>query len=270
MVLQKKRVVFWLKVVVIIYCLVGIALYYLQDFFLFHPEPLPPDHKFKTDIVYKEIFIPINKTDSIHILQLLPDQLPPKGLVLYYHGNMKNAEYYLEYIDLFTNKGYEVWIPDYPGFGKTTGELSEKKLYDHAWQVQHLAKTKYAVSDILIYGKSLGTGIAAYTASVLEGRLLILETPYYSVSQLFSFYAFMYPTSVMGNYKIPTWEFLQDVKMPVRIFHGTSDNIIPYSSAERLKPFLKPGDRFITIQDAEHNDIGTKSEYRVVMDSILR
>ncbi|MEO6668433.1 MAG: alpha/beta fold hydrolase [Ferruginibacter sp.] len=267
---NKKRILFWLKIVIIIYCGGGIALYYLQNIFLFHPKKLASDHTFNFKIPFKEIYIPINKTDTISIVKFFPADTVPKGLVIYFHGNMENVEYYEHFAPAFTKKGYEVWMPDYPGYGKSTGERNEKKLYDQAFQVQKLAMTQFHSDSIIIYGKSLGTGIAAYTASASKCKQLILETPYYSITNLFAHYAFMYPVSLMCDYKIPTWQFLEDIKVPVTIFHGTADNIIPYSGAAKLKTSLKKGDLFITIPGGKHNDITRFDAYQHVMDSLLR
>ncbi|MEO8769548.1 MAG: alpha/beta fold hydrolase [Ferruginibacter sp.] len=242
----------------------------MQNFFLFHPKKLESDHVFDFKIPFKEIQIPMNKTDTISIVKFLPVDSIPKGLVIYFHGNMENVEYYEHFAPAFTKKGYEVWMPDYPGYGKSTGERNEKKMYDEAFQVQKLAMTKFHSDSIIIYGKSLGTGIAAYTASASKCKQLILETPYYSITNLFAHYAFVYPVSMMCEYKIPTWEFLEDVKAPVTIFHGTDDNIIPYSCAEKLKTSLKKGDQFITIPGARHNDVAKFDIYQHVMDSLLR
>ena len=61
----------------------------------------------------------------------------------------------------FTRNGYECWMWDYPGFGKSTGEFSEQKLYDYALVLYKLARSRWAPSQIILYGRSIGTGIAA-------------------------------------------------------------------------------------------------------------
>ena len=137
---------------------------------------------------------------------------------------------------------------DYPGYGKSTGPLSEQRLYDFADQLYKLAAARFATDSIVIYGKSLGSGIAAWLASRKNCRQLILETPYYSITSLCQRYFPIYPVGRMIHYKIPTYEYLQKVIAPVTILHGTADGVIPYSNAARLKPFLKPADKFITIE----------------------
>lgn len=267
--MTKKRIINWLKILLILYGSVGIALYYLQNRFLFHPEKLPRNYVFNFDQPFKEVEIPFNETDTLNMVQFFPKDSIRKGVVVYYHGNKDNIEHYAMYASAFTKHGYEVWMEDYPGFGKSTGERTEKKLYDQAMQVELMARSRYHPDSIIIYGKSLGTGIAAYVASNTHCKRLILESPYYSIPALFGCYAPIYPTSAMAEYKIPTHDFLGDVKFPVTIFHGTEDEIIPYRCANRLRKYLKTGDEFIKLEKGDHNNLNQNSVFRQKLDSIL-
>ena len=270
MVVNKKKVFGWVKIILLVYAVVGIALFYLQDKFLFHPEKLQADYQYKFKGRFEEVNIPFNETDTMNIVKFLPDSVPVKGVVIYYHGNKKNISHYATFAEPFLKKGYEVWMEDYPGFGKSTGMITEKKLYEQAMQVKKLADAKFQSDSIIIYGKSLGTGIAANVASRTKAKMLILETPYYSIPSLFSSYAFMYPNEQMSNYKLPTNLFLPDVVYPVIIFHGTSDGVIPYRNAIKLLSVLKHTGKFITIEGAAHNNVNTNPRYFTVIDSLLR
>ncbi len=158
---------------------------------------------------------------------------------------------------------------DYPGFGKSTGPFTEQKLYDYALVMYKLARSRFKPSEIIIYGKSLGTGIAAELAAVRDCRRLILETPCYSMQSLLRHYLPIYPVGNMIHYRFPTNEYLPAVTAPVTIFHGTGDGIILYSNAERLKPLLKPGDEFITIEKGTHNNLNDFSLFHQKLDSVL-
>ncbi len=96
---KKSRFKGWklLKIVVIVYCSAGIALYYLQEKLMFHPEPLPPDYKFKFNVPFKEVNIPLNAKDNLNLVQFLPQDSIPKGVVLYFHGNRDNINRYAKY-----------------------------------------------------------------------------------------------------------------------------------------------------------------------------
>ena len=270
MTLNKRRIFGWIKVVLLIWASVGIALFYLQDKFLFHPQKLDAGYQFKFKGHFEEINIPFNDIDTMNLVKFLPDKIPAKGVVIYYHGNMKNVEHYATFAEPFLKLGYEVWMEDYPGFGKSTGFITEQKLYEQALQVKKMADLKFHSDSIIIYGKSLGTGIAANVASRTKAKMLILETPYYSIPSLFSSYAFMYPTEMMSNYKIPTHTFLEDVTYPIIILHGTNDGVIPYRCAKKLSAVLKPIDKFITIENATHNNLNATPEYFNAIDSLLK
>ncbi len=267
---NKKKIFRWVKILALIYAAVGISLFYLQEKFLFHPTKLDSHYAFKFDAKFEELNIPFNETDTMNLIKFLPTDTAIKGIVIYYHGNMENVEHYAAYAKPFTTLGYEVWIEDYPGFGKSTGAITEKKLYDQAMQVKRMADLKYSSDSIIIYGKSLGTGIAAYVASNAKAQMLLLETPYYSIPALYDVYAFIYPTSAMANYKIPTFEYLQEIKYPIIIFHGTSDGVIPYRISKRLAAFLKPTDKFITVPDATHQTVNSSKIYFAAIDSLLK
>ena len=265
----KTRFFRLLKIIVIVYCSVGIALYFLQEKLMFRPKPLLPDYQFKFNIPFKEVNIPLNPTDNLNIVQFFTEDAIPKGVVLYFHGNRDNVNRYARYAVDFTKHGYEIWIVDYPGYGKTTGKLTEENLYMQANEVYKLASSKFKGDRIIVYGKSLGSGIASYLASKKTCRRLILETPYYSIPDLFSNYAPFYPVGIMSHFKLPTGEYLTEVNIPVTIFHGSDDWIIPYRCAAKLKQFLKPGDEFITIDNGSHNNLHNFHLFNEKLDSVL-
>jgi uncharacterized protein len=267
---MKRKIFRWIKIIIILYCAIGIALFYLQEFFLFHPEKLARDYVRHFDMPFQEINIPFNENDTMNMVQFFPKDSLRKGVVLYFHGNKQNIERYAKFVNIFTKHGYEVWMEDYPGFGKSTGKRTEKKLYEQAMAIYRMAKGKYSNDSIILYGKSFGTGIAAYVASQTKAKQLILETPYYSIPDLFSSYAPIYPTQRMSTYKIPSFEYLEKVNYPITIFHGTNDGVIPYSNAKKLKILLKPTDIFITVPGATHQNINATKIYFEIMDSLLK
>ena len=266
---MKKKIFRWAKIIVLLYCVIGIALYYLQDYFLFHPTVLARNYRYQFDMPFTEVEIPFNKTDTLNMIKFMPVDSVRRGVVIYFHGNKENIHRYAKFASSFTRHGYEVWMADYPGFGKTIGQRNEKTLYQQSVQIYKMAVTKYQKDSIVIYGKSFGTGIAAYLASVSDCKQLILETPYNSIPDLLSCYAFIYPTTRMSNYKIPTYQYLQEIKAPITIFHGTDDGVIPYRCAEKLKEVLKPSDQFITIEKGSHNNLNDFPLYHQKLDALL-
>jgi uncharacterized protein len=268
--LNKKKIFRWVKIIALLYGIIGIALYYLQEKFLFHPVALSRDYVYQFNVPFKETELAFNKTDTISMVQFFPKDSLRRGVVLYFHGNRQNINRYAPFAANFTRHGYEVWMGDYPGFGKSVGERSEKNLNYQALQLYKMALGKYHEDSIIVYGKSLGTGIAAYVAANSNCKRLLLETPYYSIPALFSCYAPIYPTHSMSTYKIPSNEYLADAVMPITIFHGTSDWVIPYRCAAKLQAVLKTTDEFVTISGGTHHNLADFDLYHRKLDSVLK
>ncbi|HMU47038.1 MAG TPA: alpha/beta fold hydrolase [Chitinophagaceae bacterium] len=267
--MTKKKIFKWLKIFVTVYLLGGMALYFLQDYILFHPVTLKKDHNFSFPQPHSDISIPLNENDTINLVDFHPTDSMTKGVVLYFHGNKRNISWYSKYIPYFTRHGYQVLMIDYPGFGKSRGKLTEEKLYDWALQVYKIAIKRFASDSIIIYGKSMGTGIAAQLASARDCKRLILETPYYDFPSVVSHYLPIYPVKWMLHYQLPTNEYLLNVSAPVTIFHGTKDRIVTYRNSIRLKKFLKKYDEIVTIPGGHHNDLYKYSLTIEKLDSLL-
>jgi pimeloyl-ACP methyl ester carboxylesterase len=266
---KMKRIRKWLGIAAIIYVVIGAALYFLQEKILFRPQKLAYDHKYNFSVPYKEINLRVTDDKSIGIVQFTVPDSVCKGVVLYFHGNKRNIERYAPYATNFTKNNYEVWMMDYPGYGKSTGERTEQILYSDALEIYKMATARFSHDSIIIYGKSMGTGIAAQLASIRDCKRLIMETPYYDFPSIIKHYFPIYPVNMMLHYEIPTHEYLQRVTAPVTIFHGTNDGIISYSNAERLIPFLKKDAEFITIEKGSHNDLYEFRECTHKLDSLL-
>jgi pimeloyl-ACP methyl ester carboxylesterase len=157
---------------------------------------------------------------------------------------------------------------DYPGYGKSTGKRSEQVLYDDALLLYKMAISKVSAEHIIIYGRSLGSGIAAQLASIRDCRQLILETPYYSMDALAKHYFFMYPVMPMTKYTLPTYRHFEHIKAPVTIFHGTKDRVIPYKQALKLAA-QKSGTALITIEKGGHNNLSEFPLFQQKLDSLL-
>ena len=269
--MKNKQTIFrWVKIGLAVYAILGIALYYLQEKLLFHPVAVHADSSYHFSQPFTEANILLDKETRFNVVQFPPADTSAKGIVLYFHGNRENVNRYAGFAKKFTSKGYEVWMPDYPGFGKSTGKLTESILYEEALHTYKLARVRYQPEQIILYGKSMGTGIAAELASIRDCKQLILETPYYSLSSVTGLLCWMYPVNQLLHFKMRTQEYLPNVTAPITIFHGTADGVIPYFNAKRLQAVLKPGDQFITIEGGSHNNLNSFPLMQQKLDSLLQ
>jgi len=267
--MQRRKLFKWIKILIIVYCAIGIGIYYLQDYLILIPSPVPNDYKYDFGLPYKEINIPYDSKTNINIIQFPPPDSIVKGVILYFHGNRKNISKYRRFIPYFTKSAYEVWMIDYPGYGKSTGKFSEKLVYEWSLLMYNLVRKRFSPDKIIIYGKSLGSGIAAQLASIRNCRFLILETPYFSMPAVIGYYAPIYPVNQMIRYQFSTFEYLPKVTDPVIMIHGTDDGVIPYRHARRLKPLLKKTDKLVTVEGGAHNNLFSFPEVPLVIDSLL-
>lgn len=242
-------------ILLLLYLLLGWIFYANQAHFLFRPVTLATSASLQLAEPHEEISIPINQTDTLHLTKLLTTQKPAKGAVLYFHGNRNNVTWYARYGKLFTNNGYEVFMLDYPSYGKSRGELTEKKMYDWAAIVYTIARKTYSAQQLIIYGKSLGSGVAAQLAAKRDCQLLMLETPYYDLPAVLSQYAPIYPFHWLLHYQFPTYAYLKNVTAPILLIHGTADGVVTYKNAVRLSKILKKGDALLSIKGGSHNDL---------------
>jgi pimeloyl-ACP methyl ester carboxylesterase len=263
----KRRFKRSILVLLILYFAGGVILYFVQDLILFHPKKLSADHQFSFTQPFKEINL-LFENRNLDLIQFTTGQ-PRKGIVLFFHGNMQNVEHYNQYPELFTRNNYEVWMMDYPGFGKSTGTRTEEVLYSEAEEVYALALQSIHSDSIIIYGKSIGTGIAAFLAAKRKSKQLILETPYYSIASLGRHYFPIYPVSMLLKYSFPVGKYLKQIEQPVTILHGTDDEIVPYRQSKKLKEENKSVN-LVTINNGSHNNLTGFPLFQSTIDSLLR
>jgi hypothetical protein len=199
-----------------------------------------------------------------------PDSGAIRGLVLYFHGNRQNIGWYEKFVPYFTQLGYEVLMPDYPGYGKSKGKITEQKLYEWATLTYQIARKRYAADSLTIYGKSLGTGIAAQLASRRDCKHLILETPYYRFSDVLQRFLPLYPMNLLLRYQLPTYQYLPLVSAPITLLHGTKDGIISFAQSQKLSALFKPQDKLVVVEGGSHNDLYRFSKTTEWLASTLR
>ena len=156
----------------------SIAVYFLQEKFIFKPEKLNQDFQFKYDIPFKEYFFDIEPGVRINGLHFFREN--PAGLILYFHGNTRSIKGWAKYARDFYRYNYDVVLVDYRGFGKSTGKRNEPEMLSDMQFVYQALLQSYPEQHLIVYGRSIGSGFASKIASDNTPRYLILDAPYYS------------------------------------------------------------------------------------------
>jgi len=248
---------------------VGICLifYFFQHFFFFRPEILPKQFEYKYPFPFDEVNFDMEDGGRINALHFkVPNS---KGVVFYLKGNSRSLKGWGKFAKDFVGKGYDFFMIDYRGFGKSKGKRTEQTLYNDAQTVYRWLKTQYPEEQIVLYGRSIGSGIAARLASWNYPRMLILDSPYYSFLHQVHLYGFWLPLKWLLRYKMRTDQFLLNVHCPVFILHGDRDRLIPYKQGQMLNELIPHRSRLLTIKGGGHNNLPDFPQYHELLYHIL-
>lgn len=193
-----------------------------------------------------------------------------KGTIFYLHGNGGALDTWGEVAACYTDLGYDVFMIDYPGYGKSTGSIkTEEELFKAVQAAYDTAKKLYGEENIIVLGYSIGTGPASWLAANNHPKKLILQAPFYSLTEMMKNSYPVFPTFLL-RYKFNTNEYLKKCKMPIYLFHGSDDEIIPYTSSVKLKQDIPTIDTLITLQGQSHNGITDNSQYEEAIKKIVK
>ncbi len=235
-----------------------------QNAVIFEPIPLKKEYQFKLPANSKEIFIEIN--DAVKLNALLYETLGNDKLILYFQGNAKNLQNWLDTHSMALDWGYNVLVYDYRGFGKSDGHPNgQEQMYDDAEKVYDYAiSLGYKPENIVLYGYSMGTGLAAHIATIKQAKDLILESPYSSLAEM----------SWVGD-KAPSYQFdtkqnAKNINIPTLLIHGDKDNVISIDHSERIFDNLKTlKKKLIIIKGGGHGDLRKRPEYKNLIIDFL-
>ncbi len=265
---MKRRLLRVLLLLVTGYLVICTAMYFFQEALLFHPNKLGEGHVFAFSGPFEEKWIQTSEGLRWHGLFFPADS--SKGVILYLHGNGGTLNSWGKVAPAYTSLGYDVFMIDYPGFGKSEGSIeSEEQLIAGAQAAYDTLRKSYAESEINLLGYSMGTGIAARLASTAHPGMLILQAPYLSMKDL-AHRKFPWVPSFILRYPLLTNEHLKSCTMPVVIFHGDRDGSIPYDSSLELMKEAKLGDTLITLHGWGHNGFTNSPEYLEAIQQVLR
>ncbi|MBT8195262.1 MAG: lysophospholipase [Bacteroidia bacterium] len=239
----------------------------LQHHFIFYPQALEKDYTYSFANNFEEVNL--NAEDGGLINAIHFTEPGAKGVVLYFHGNADNLVRWGELNNGFKELGYDLFIMDFRGFGKSKGKQTQKAFYNDAILCYEYVSKKYDSNQVIIYGRSMGSGPASFLASNVNAKHLILETPFYSMASLFKSYYPILPELFSFKFKFKNSKYIKEVKYPITIFHGTNDFIVPIEEASKLKNVLKESDEFITIEGGSHNDLNIFHAYQSKLSEIF-
>ena len=258
------NILFWPAVIYGGLCL---FFYFFQDYFFFRPEMLPKNFEYRYPFPFTEHTFEMEDGGVINALQFkVPNS---QGVVFYLKGNSRSLKGWGKFAKDFVSKGYDFFMIDYRGFGKSKGRRTESILLNDAQTVYKWLSKEYPEEQIVVYGRSLGSGIGARLASWNDPRMLILDSPYFSFYHQIRQYGWWLPLRYLLRYQLRTDQFIKKVTCPIYIIHGNKDRLISYAQGKRLHEISADRSTLITIDGGGHNNLPNFPEYHEHLYDIL-
>lgn len=252
---------------VVLYVLVCIFLFFFQEKLIFFPEKLDKSFQFQFDQKFEEKNILL--TDGTILNGIVFKAANSRGLIFYLHGNAGSLNSWGEEAKTYTSLNYDVFMLDYRGFGKSQGSITgQDQIYKDVQTAYSELKKTYLEEAIIILGYSIGTGPASKLASTNQPKLLILQAPYFSLTDMMRNRFPIVPTLIL-KYKFETNQYLQQCSMPVFVFHGDADEVIYYGSSLKLKKHCNNQISLITLTGHGHNAMTENQFYKTEIKNIL-
>ncbi len=255
-----KKILTLFIVLVFIYITVIMLGCSSQTKLIFHPNKLDRAYKYSSELEHEEVFLSTGDGNEINGL-FFPDS--SNNVILYFHGNAGSLDSWQYVYNDFRSLGLNFFIIDYRGFGKSTGKISEEGLYiDAQTAYNYLLERGFKQEHIIIYGRSIGTGVAVDLASRNASGALILESPFTNLKKLVSgLYPYLLP-SLFLKYEFNNIGKINKINTPLLIIHGKRDNVIPFKHGLELYQRYQGEKVFLPIENGQHNNLNDFPEFR--------
>jgi pimeloyl-ACP methyl ester carboxylesterase len=237
-------------------------LWFRQEKLLFAPTVLAADYQLPAapDIHEQTIAVPGAKLSALHLK--LPN---PKGVVFFLHGNGGSLESWFVNPEFYRRANYDLFMVDYRGYGKSTGQIeSEAQLRADVRAAWATVAPQYAGRKVVVYGRSLGSGLAAGLSAELGAAqrapdLTVLVSPYTSMLALATDHYPWVPQALL-RYPLRTDQLVGQIRSPLLLVHGADDTLIAPRHSETLKT-LAPHASLLQVPGAAHNDLQNFKTY---------
>ena len=246
-----------------LYLVLTVLIYVKQEALIFHPRPRAQGHTYGK---YPEVWVPTPDGTRLHGLHLRENG---DGVILYLHGNVGDNGRSLYQTQSLRGLGYDLFLVDYRGFGKSEGHLrSEADMTEDLQAVYDHLKAEYAEEKIILAGYSLGSGPASYLAANNAPGGVVLVAPYTSLTDMKNRFFWMFPDFLL-KYRLDNRANLARSSAPVYILHGTDDRLIPLAMGRELEALAPGRIKLVELNGVGHRGAVLSGEFGRVMAEVI-
>lgn len=224
-------------IVLVLYAGVCALLYFNQDDLLFHPQPNTPKEVAEILKKYPEfdtlsfVMKDGNRTCGYIYKDTIKEKLP---LILYFGGNAEEVSHLADYKAYFPNT--IMVLMNYRSFGLSQGKISEQTMFSDALEVYDklIANPRVDANNVIVMGRSMGTGVATYVSSQRKTNASVLITPYESIIDVAQEKYPFVPISWFIKHPFKSKEYATSITTPVLSLIAKNDQVIPPHHAHNL------------------------------------
>ncbi|HTZ03739.1 MAG TPA: alpha/beta hydrolase [Xanthobacteraceae bacterium] len=210
--------------------------------------------------------VPLTASDGvqIHVWHVPPRDGKP--VVLYFHGNGGALQYRVERFRRLIDAGIGLVALEYRGYGGLGGSPSEEGLIRDAEAAYAFAAAHYAAQQIVVWGESLGSGVAVALAAEKPVGRVILEAPFTSALAVGERRYWYLPVRFLMKDRFRSDRRIGKVTAPLLILHGVQDRVVPYAMGERLFELANKPKHIARFLDGGHEDLDNNG----ALDAVAR
>jgi fermentation-respiration switch protein FrsA (DUF1100 family) len=186
----------------------------------------------------------------------VPPRDDTRPVILYFHGNGGALSYRVQRFRKLIGDGVGLVALEYRGFGGNDGSPSEYGLIADGEAAYAFAAARYPARQLVLWGESLGTGVAVQLAAEKPVGRVILEAPFTSAAAVASARYWYLPVRLLMKDQYRSDESIGKIAAPVLILHGAHDHVVPFAMGERMFELTKaPNKHIVRFLDGDHEDL---------------
>ena len=231
--IKMNNLILLLLILISIYLFILISTYLFQRNLLYHPT----ENNYSGDkLIVSVEKIKIKTGSNIELLSWYHKKnINDYKTILFLHGNAGSLENRIHKINNFKDLNVNFLLLAWRGFSGNKGSPTEQNLYEDAWSaIKWLKSEGIKESNIIIYGESLGTGVATEIAQNKNFAGVILESPFTSMIDAGKTKYPYLPVKFLLKDKYESNKKIQNIKTPILIMHGKVDNIVPFYMGKKM------------------------------------
>ncbi len=260
-----------IKGTLIVYLMVCAILFFMQREMLYHRTTAPPMLNDATLIDQREI-VCLTTADGLNLRSwYFPATRAGAPVVLFLHGNAGDIGNHLPFAKFLIGAGYGVLALEYRGYGGNPGSPSESGLFDDARAALTFLKAQgIPDSRVVLFGESLGTGVAVAMAAERPVAAVILRSPYSSIPDVAANAFWYLPARWLVRDRFDSLAKIAASKAPLFVFHGDADALIPIALGRALFDAAPEPKTWLTVRGAGHNDVQTPEAERAMLNFLAQ